>query len=342
MKVVHVLNTGGYSGAENVVITIINHLKKENFDCVYLSPYGDISQRLDHEGIKYYAVDHLSLKSLKKAFNELQPNIIHAHDFNASVLSALCFPKAKVISHIHNNTPWMKNVNLKSIAFLLASLRNSQILTVSDSVEEEFVFKNFIHKKIKCISNPIDLSVIRKKADLWTFDEYYDILFMGRLTEQKNPHMIVSVFKELSNRHPRIKIAIIGDGESNIYFHNELDKYKNIRFFGFLDNPYPIVKNCKCLFMPSKWEGFGLVAAEALALGLPVVASNVGGLPDIITDQCGLLSQNEQDYIDELEKLVFNNNYYLIKHNNALKRIEDIENIDEYMRTIIQIYQQLA
>ena len=43
MKVVHVLNTGGYSGAENVVITIINHLKKKNIECVYLSPYGSIA-----------------------------------------------------------------------------------------------------------------------------------------------------------------------------------------------------------------------------------------------------------------------------------------------------------
>ena len=342
MKVVHVLNTGGYSGAENVVITIINHLKKKNVECVYLSPYGSIAKRLDQEGIEYYAVDHLSVSTLKKAFSDLKPDIIHAHDFNASVLSAFCFPKAKVISHIHNNTPWMKKMNLKSIAFLLASLRNNQILTVSDSVEKEFIFKSFVHKKIKCIGNPIDLSIIRNKADLEIIPEHYDILFMGRLTEQKNPKMITSVFKKLSERHPDMKIAIIGDGEEKAYFHSELDQYQNIEFFGFLDNPFPVVKNCKCLFMPSKWEGYGLVAVEALALGLPVVASNVGGLPGIVTNECGVLTENKQDYIDELEKLAFDNDYYTLKHENALKRASELENIDDYMSSIVNIYRHLV
>ena len=109
VRVLHVLNTGSYSGAENVVITIINNLKSyENIQCTYLSLNGDIKERLEKENIDYYPVEKLSIKNLKKAIKILNPDIIHAHDYTATLISSLCFTKAKIIAHIHNNSPWIK------------------------------------------------------------------------------------------------------------------------------------------------------------------------------------------------------------------------------------------
>lgn len=343
MKVLHVLNTGSYSGAENVIITIINHLKKDpSIECVYVSLYGDIGERLRKENIAYYPVEKLSVANLKRAFQDLQPDIIHAHDFTASILTAFCFPKAKVISHIHNNSPWIQSFNANSIAFLLASLLNDQILTVSNAVEEEYIFSKFIHKKIKCIGNPIDLKAIREKANAKQASEHFDVLFLGRLTEQKNPPMIVSVFEKLCKLFPHIQIGIIGTGDQADYFHEHLDSISQVRFYGFLENPYPIVKNSKILFMPSKWEGYGLVAVEALSLGLPVVCSGAGGLKNIVNDACGLIASKENDYINEIEKLLKNQSYYEEKSKNAIQRAEQINNIDEYMKTIDDLYHRLA
>lgn len=342
MKVVHVLNTGGYSGAENVVITIINHLKKQNIDCVYLSPYGEIADRLEKEGIKYYAVDHLSVSVLKKAFSDLQPDIVHAHDFTASIMVALSHPHAKVISHIHNNSPWLKKINSKSLAFLYASLCNDQILTVSDSVEKDYVFGKLIHNKIKCVGNPVDLSVIREKADRAQCDEKFDVIFLGRLTEAKNPKMIVEVFDELCRKYSQIRIAIVGDGEERNFFHEKLDQYKNIKFFGFMDNPYPILNNSKVLFLPSKWEGFGLVAVESLALGVPVVTSGAGGLKNIVNDQCGFIGNSKEDYVKEFDKLFLEDDYYKEKRESALARAKSLENINEYMGDMIKLYKHLC
>ncbi len=343
MKVLHVLNTGSYSGAENVIITIINHLKKDpSIECVYVSLYGDIEKRLKKEGIAYYPVEKLSVANLKKAFKDLSPDVIHAHDFTASILTAFCFPKAKVISHIHNNSPWIKFFNVNSIVFLIASLLNDQILTVSKSVEEEYIFSKFIHKKIKCIGNPIDLKAIREKANARDASEHFDVLFLGRLTEQKNPHMIVSVFKKLCKLFPNIQVGIIGTGDQSDYFHEHLDSFSQIQFLGFLDNPYPIVKNSKVLFMPSKWEGYGLVAVEALSLGLPVVCSGVGGLKNIVNNSCGFITTKENEYINEIEKLLKNQSYYEEKSKNAIQRANQIDNIDDYMKTIDDLYHRLA
>ena len=119
MRVLHVLNTNSYSGAENVAITIINHMP--DVDSTYLSLKGPISEILKKSNIKYYSVDKLSVKSLKKAIQEINPDVIHAHDYTASILCSLCFPKAKLISHIHNNSPWIKKYGIYSWAYLFSS-----------------------------------------------------------------------------------------------------------------------------------------------------------------------------------------------------------------------------
>lgn len=69
----------------------------------------------------------------------------------------------------------------------------------------------------------------------------------------------------------------------------ELGLVHVIRLYGFQKNPYIYLKQAKVMCMPSKWEGFGLAAVEALALGKPVIAAPVGGLNDIINDNCGKL-----------------------------------------------------
>lgn len=195
MKVLHVLNTNSYSGAENVAITIINHMP--DVESIYLSLNGPISEILKKNNIQHYAVDKLSIKSLKKAIRELKPDIIHAHDYTASILCALCFPKAKIISHIHNNSPWIKSYGIYSWAYLFSSFFYKKILTVSDSIEKEYVFGKFIKNKIECIGNPTDIELIHQKSIEYTIDKKYDLIFLGRLTAPKNPKLLLEVFNDL-------------------------------------------------------------------------------------------------------------------------------------------------
>lgn len=107
MKVMHILNTGAYSGAENVVISIITHTRND-VESIYVSPKGTIESVLNENGIRYYPVNKLSVHSISKAIRRENPNIIHAHDFTASVLVSLCKTGIPIISHLHNNPPWIK------------------------------------------------------------------------------------------------------------------------------------------------------------------------------------------------------------------------------------------
>ena len=92
MKVIHVLNSNRYSGAENVAITIIKELNNE-MDCLYACPRGPIEEILKKENIKYIPIKKLSIREINKVIKEYNPDIIHAHDFRASIICSRTYFK---------------------------------------------------------------------------------------------------------------------------------------------------------------------------------------------------------------------------------------------------------
>lgn len=339
MRIVHLLNSSKYSGAENVVITIIKNMPAA--DSYYVSPKGAIEETLKYHGIQYYGVEKLSIKEIKRMLNELKPDIIHAHDFTASMMAALA-AKKRIISHLHNNPPWIQHYGLKSWGFLASTLRYRHILTVSNSIQDEYVFGKIIRKKISMIGNPINKDDIIAKSSLNSnIDNNYDIAFVGRLSVPKDPFLFLEVIKRLKQKKNNIQVCMIGSGELDHQVKQrsrELNLSENIDFLGFLENPYSVLKQSRLLLITSKWEGFGLVAVEALALGKPVVASKVGGLKDIINESCGYLCTECGQMADACLELLENQNLYVQKSTSALERAEKLDNIECYMNTIKQLY----
>ena len=135
---------------------------------------------------------------------------------------------------------------------------------------------------------------------------------------------------------------MIGDGlqrEECLIKIKELDLENVITMTGFLDNPYELLAKTKILCVTSNWEGFGLMAVEALTFGLPVVATDVGGLKNIVTDECGKLCQTDEQFVHEIEKLLTNNSYYENKCMRARERAEELDNVEKYMAELKNIYQ---
>ena len=184
MVILHVLNTGSFSGAENVVISIINEFQKrniENIELIYVSLEGSIRKRLEKEKIKYEPIKKMSVGEIKRVIKKYNPDIIHAHDFTASIICAVSAKKIPVISHIHNNCPWLKKICLKTLAYGMTCFKYKYMLGVSDSVFEEFIFGRFFDKKEKIVGNPISVELIRRKTDGSNSGEEYDIAFLGSI-----------------------------------------------------------------------------------------------------------------------------------------------------------------
>lgn len=345
MKILHILNTGKYSGAENVAIMLINSLK-DKCEFAYTSPVGPIAEILEENGIKYYPMnsEKVSPQELKKVIKEYRPDIIHAHDFYAGIMSAFVVKGIPIINHLHNNSPWLKKKCIKSIVYRVSCKKYAAILTVSKSVSDEYIYSKGIESKFINIGNPFSAEQIREKAEELETIETSDIIFVGRLTEQKDPITFLQIIRSIADKKPEIKVAIVGTGELEQQVDELIETLaldKNVKRYGFKKNPYCLMKQSRLLCMTSKWEGFGLVAVEAMALGLPVIAFPVGGLQNIVTDTCGKLCNNLTEYEAAIVEMLDSEKVYAAKKQGALLRAAELDNLEDYKAKILNIYRSI-
>ncbi|WP_287771711.1 glycosyltransferase [Megasphaera sp.] len=346
LKVLHIINSHAYSGAENVIITIMENMRA-GVESYYVSPVGSIQDVLKKKNLSYIPIksNNLSVSNIKSVIKQYKPDVIHAHDFRAGIFSRMTFTGIPIINHLHNNSPWLKNYSIYTLLYAFCCYRFNKILTVSSSVMDEFVFGSKFKFKTQVIGNPFDAEKIRNRASTADINELSDLIFLGRLTPQKNIFLFLDIVKRLTRAFPSIKIAVVGDGELHEAFTDKIDELglkQNIKLYGFQINPYGLIKNSKVLCMPSKWEGFGLAAAEALSLGIPVVCSGVGGLKNIVDDSCGSICGFEiENYVAEISKLLLEKEYRDMKAKSALKKSELLSNIDKYINMIEDIYKTI-
>lgn len=341
LTVMHILNTGSYSGAENVAISLIKKLSKR-VDGVYVSPNGSIREVVEKSGIRHYAVEQVNVKNIRKAIRDIQPDIIHAHDRTASMVAAMSTFRIPVISHLHNNTPWMKKLCPGTVLYGLSCMHYSRILTVSDSVMDEYVFGRLVKPKTIVLGNPVLVRDIRRKAEKADQKTAYHIVFLGRFSPQKNPHMFLRIVRRCREEYPDLRAVMIGRGEMEVEIHREIAAKGLsgcIDCLGFVSNPYGILQASGVLCIPSSYEGFGLAAVESLAVGTPVVASAVGGLPGIVDDTCGRICCSPDEYAKEILRLLTDKDYYEGKTNGAFRKAAEMDNEHEFFEKIYRIYQ---
>lgn len=345
MKIIHLLNSNKYSGAENVVCQIIDLFKSTpGIEMIYCSPDGQIKDVLVEKRIRFIPLVRLSVFEIKQVISAENPDIIHAHDFRASIIAVMATRKIAVISHIHNNSPWIKKYCINTFIYAFSCRFYKAILTVSDSIFDEFVFGDKFRQKLFVIGNPVNIKSIQEKTINNDNKKNYDLGFCGRLSYAKNPEAFLNLVEKLRTQNPEIAAAIIGTGEQEKMVVAQIHRKKleqNITMFGFHKNPYHIMKSFKILCMPSRWEGFGLVAIEALALGVPVVCTNVGGLPEIVDESCGKVCEIDGFYEVCLEML-HNSALLKQKSDGALVKAKRLDNINQYYNNIIKIYNALS
>ncbi|WP_283153412.1 glycosyltransferase [Guptibacillus hwajinpoensis] len=343
IKVLHLLQSSKYSGAENVVCQIINMNKQnEEVEMVYCSKDGPIRQILEAYKIPFYPMKKLSIRELNTIVKKYKPDIIHSHDATASVVSSLVIADSKIISHLHSNPPWIKSNGINSILYFLASVRFRKIFTVSNSIMNEYVYGDTLKRKTMMIGNPIDNKSIQEKAIIKdTNDSTYDVAFLGRLAAPKNPLKFIEIINSLREFIPDISAVIIGDGDLRTECEEYIKKFnlqKNVHLTGFLNNPYPQLSRTKVLCITSDWEGYGLAAVEALSLGLPVLCTPAGGLTDIVNENCGKICLSNKDFVSELHKLLTDEVYWIDKSRKSALQATSISNVKEYMKKIVNEY----
>lgn len=338
--VIHLINSKFFSGLESVACDIIQNTSNI-FDHVYVTCSGPIVDILNEKKVPYEIIKKMSIKEVRRVVKKYNANIIHAHDFTASCISALSLIKIPIISHLHHNAMWIRKINLKTLLYLMCSFRFKKILTVSEAIEEEYIFSKFIKIKIECIGNPVSVNKITSMIKEKDYEKQYDICCVGRLTEAKDPFRWLTVIGEVKKRIPNVKAVWIGDGELKeqvVFRVKELGLSNNVSLLGFQKNPYKYMASSKIFLLTSKWEGFGLSAFEALSLGLPAIVSNVGGLPGIVDESCGKLCDINEEFVTFILYCLENSDILKKISSNAIYKSNILDNTQSYFNKIKDVY----
>ena len=171
-------------------------------------------------------------------------------------------------------------------------------------------------------------------------------LYSGRIIQEKGIHYLLQAIKDLPHN---IEIHIVGTGneENQLKHYVKNNKLDNVKFLGFktreeLKEEY---QNCIALIVPSNWfEAFGMVNIEAFINGKPVIASNIGGIPEIVENNInGLLF--EPGNVEQLKECIlkyWNNPELVVEHGeNAYQKAINKYSENTYYQNLIKLYEEV-
>lgn len=380
MKVAHVIMSCSPGGAEVFVKSLIKELinfdtKIELWVMTKLSEsnlFSDKRKRfeqnfvneLENIGIKVRFIDENPTNDWKKKlrvffwkkvsskildfYNDFKPDIVHAHleSVTFHVCRTLKKKNVKIFQTIHS----IKIVHRFIQRFYFVK-NIDHIIAISNKLRNKIVNDlNFKKEKVTVIYNGVSLSDFKIKERVIKEDVNL-IVAIGRLTLAKDHDNLIEAYHILKRKYIEIdrtlpQLWIVGDGEMKkalIKKVNDLSLDKEIIFKGIRNDITEILKKADIYVMSSAWEGLSISLIEALASGIPVIATNVGSNDEIIDDNVnGLLvpKKNPELFANSLNGLI--NNYKLRKKfsKNAIEKSKKFS-IEKCAKKHYQIYLHL-
>lgn len=339
IKILHILRSDLYAGAESIAVNIIKELS-EKYEFIYACPRGSIVTILNQYHITYMPMKCFSIGEVKRVIDLVKPDIIHAHDYSASILSAVVsHGRSVLISHLHHNSPECKTWGRKALLYTAVLTYIDTIIAVSDAVVAGMVFEKFAENKIIVVENPVDKKRIRKLAEA-TVSGKYDMVFVGRLSVKKNPIRFIEIVRLLCAKGLDIKAAMLGNGELYEQCKKEIEKHQledTISLLGFRENPYPYMKNAKIFCMTSIEEGYGLAVMESVVLETPVLVTPVGKMAEFFQDK-EEICVSDQEFCQKAEMLLTNEDIYCEWKEKTRGYTGMISEVDAYIEKVDKIY----
>lgn len=330
----------------------------------------------------YYYYNIQAKKDLSKFIEKIKPDIIHYHSIYGLSFSVTdLYPKIPKIMTIHEsgmfcptmnmllkNETYCANLLCKNKNFincvknvcvknnLEASIRRALVTYVNSLFYKNinhFVVPSNALKNLVVSSNigikSENISVINNGIEIEKNNEHktgYYFLYVGRLDKEKGIHYLLEAFKDLPKE---IEVHIVGTGKEEINCKQfaEDNNIDNVKFLGFKNREEikEEYKNCIATILPCNWfENFPTTVLESFSFGKPVIASNIGGIPEQVEhNKTGLLF--EVANVDNLKNHImfyFSNQNIAYTHGeNAYQKASTLYTSGHYIGQIINLYQKI-
>lgn len=306
MKVLHVISSLGRGGAERLVADLVPELAARHIETEVISLTDTLTfaGALRERGIKVRTLGFkgtlYSISELIRAGNELRRilraesfDIVNSHLHTADLICRIFTPRGiKLISTAHSTDRWWYEVSrLRSILLTrldseLGRVRGGRRIAVSDRVasEAERVLR-VPSRSIRVIHNGIPV----ERFSLSRLDRPGPrrIVQVGRFVPEKGHATALEALALVLRDHPAVELAFVGEGKEEPRLRQlaaALGIGDSVLFMGARDDVPMQLSEADMFWMPSAWEGLPMACLEAMAAGLPVIASRVGGIPEIVED----------------------------------------------------------
>lgn len=345
-------------GAERFLLDLLKHLDKSVFSIsvILFKSKGSFYQELKNLNISVYLLKKPSLLGLINFYRlflllkKIKPHIVHTQlggDIRGRLAAFLA--KIKIIisteQNLNKSEAWYQR-----LAKIASAPLANEIVAISQAVANDMKHRYCLPAR-KCqliIPNGLDLKKFiyseRKKSG-----EKIHVGVIGRLHQQKGFDLLIEAWRELSPTNAQLSIA--GDGPEKNNLENQIIEAKlqdTINLLGDLNHVNAFYEGLNLLVIPSRWEGLGIVALEAGAKGVPILASDADGLKDILNTETAWIFQagNKDSLMSQLnEALQGLNKESANKKRGALrKHIEShfdiIQVTQKYARLYLKLWRQ--
>jgi len=316
IKILHIINSLDIGGNERFILQLLEHLPKDTFLQEVCVPDRGKDATRDLEGacrgqgtpIRVIRAagnfDVSILPRLMRIIARGRYDIVHTHLIYSQIygrLAAVAARTKSIVSSEQNVYDFKSRPPFSWIERRLSGWTD-RIIACSNKVREHLVEKVGISPlKVVVVPNGVDTEVffpIKKRSSLYARVEGVReelgieagdtvIGTVGHMSRQKGHEVLIAAIPKILLTYPKAKFVFVGKGKLRRELREQardLGVARVVRFAGIRED-VPMVLNCFDVFvLPSLWEGFGTAIIEAMACGLPVVASRVGGVPEIIED----------------------------------------------------------
>lgn len=269
--VLFIVNSTSGGGAEVSAMTIVEQLRSDGYNVLVIAlnlnqfPHKKKPEHVIQLGRTWKSGicdTYSTFKEFRSTLEKLNPALVVAHCELPELYCALAPNlRNKLIVVEHTSNPWNGRKTIGRITRFLLRLKKSSWVTVDKSQNKIWCGS----RKPKHIYNPVIKNKLKNQRK---FIE--SIAFIGRLNDDKRPHLAIEA--AINNSMP---IAVIGDGYCKEELVNRFSENREIvTFYGFLENPWAHLSEDTLIVMPSKYEGDGLVAVEAIINEFPIVLAD--------------------------------------------------------------------
>ena len=342
-----------------MVLDFLTHYDKAHFNMAVVSLYAKEKtmhdKRLEKIGANVFylnkklGIDLYCIMQINAIFNKFKPDIVHTHLYSTKyVLLPVVINRVPVRVHTVHSIA-LKELGRLDILVQKIAYRIYKFIPVgiSDFVKDS-IEKLYGLKSIPLIYNGINTTTYRvnvKRED----DDVIRLINVARFSRVKNHDMLLDAFKIVVDTCQNVKLILVGDGElreeieKKISFYNLFNK---VELMGVREDVPDLLAKSDIFVLSSSYEGLPLTVLEAMAAGLPIVSTRVGGVPDIVHNNInGILAEpeNPQALAEGIMHLIKNDTLreQMSKKSRMLVDKYDISNTQRaYEELYLKIYEQ--